>query len=259
MSNRPNVIVADRDERFLVYLSTLLGRMNFEVLPVRSAQEAFELARIVKPDLFFFEAACGDAENLETIRKISRDNRLTKTPFIMVGDSDACAEQYFEAGCSDFVTRPIGLTFLHLSLQKCLPNREGMRRYLRAPFNRNITFEFAGLEVSCFAITLSEGGVYLRTNKPLPVNSKVSVKLPLEPGEVILDGTVIYTMGLAKGPFLIPPGMAILFNEEQQDSRVKQDLSDEICRLLIGDIVDEQEEPVFRCGRETDDSPDTQG
>lgn len=53
MSNRPNVIVADSNEQFLVYLSTLLGRMNFEVLAILNGAEAFDLARIVNPNLIF--------------------------------------------------------------------------------------------------------------------------------------------------------------------------------------------------------------
>ena len=59
MSNRPKVIVADSDRKALVYLSTLLDRMNFEVFSVRNAQEAFELARIVNPNLFFLEFKTG--------------------------------------------------------------------------------------------------------------------------------------------------------------------------------------------------------
>ena len=48
-----------------------------------------------------------------------------------------------------------------------------------------------------------------------------------------------------KGQFLIPPGIAIQF--DVADSEVMKLLSKEVCRLLIGDIVDEQEEPIFKC------------
>jgi CheY-like chemotaxis protein/Tfp pilus assembly protein PilZ len=248
MSNRPNVIVADSNEQFLVYLSTLLGRMNFEVLAILNGAEAFDLARIVNPNLIFLEAEGEEESGIKILDKIRKDNLLMKIPVIMLGHEDSVTEHCFAAGCSDFLTKPVDLTHLHTSLQKCLPNREGMRQYLRATFNQKISFEYAGLEEKGFAVTLSEGGVFLRTSNPLPVGSKVKVKIPLDSGdEIVMSGIVVYAMGLITGRFLIPPGMAVQFNTT--DGEETKQLSREVCRLLIDDIVDEQEEPIFKCDR----------
>lgn len=248
MSHRPTVIVADSNENFLVYLSTLLGRMNFEVLAVKNATEALALAGIINPNLIFLEAEGNEEPGILVMEKILKDNLLTKIPVIMIGSDHSIAESCFASGCSDFLTKPVDLTHLHTSLQKCLPNREGMRKFLRTTFNQQVSFEFAGLEVKSFAITLSEGGVFLRTSKPLPVGSQVKVKIPLKSGNTMtLGGVVVYTMGLITGHFLIPPGMAVQFNTTDSED-IKQ-LSREVCRLLIGDIVDEQEEPIFKCDR----------
>ena len=246
MSNRPNVIVADSNENFLVYLSTLLNRMNFEVLPIENVTETYDLAMIVKPNLIFLEARIDDNSGIEVMEKIHQNDLLGKTPVIMLGAEDSLAEQCFASGCSDFLTKPVDLTHLHISVQKCLPNREGMRKYLRAPFNQKVSFVFASLEVQSYAITLSEGGIFLRTNKPLPVGSRIEVKIPIElDDEIQLKGTVVYSMGLIRGQFLIPPGIAVQFDES--DSEEMQRLSKKVCRLLIGDIVDEQEELSFKC------------
>ena len=252
MSNRPKVIVADSDRKALVYLSTLLDRMNFEVFSVRNAQEAFELARIVNPNLFFLEFKTGKNSSLEMVEQIRKDNLLTKTPIIMVGYREDNIEECFAAGCSDFLTKPFGLTFLNLSVQKCFPPREGMRNHLRAPYNKNVSLEHNGLEKSCFGITLSEGGVYLRTNKPLPVNSKVKMKFQLITScEVILRGTVIYIMGLTGGAFLVPPGMAIQFDDCDSETEAKKLISAEVTQLLIGDLIDEQEGRVFQSDKDS--------
>ncbi len=245
MNSRPSVIVADSNETFLVYLSTLLGRMNFEVLAVKSATEAFDLAVIVNPTLIFLEAGGDEESGIRIMEKIGQDSLLMKTPVIMLGKEYADAEHCFAAGCSDFLTKPVDLTHLNTSLQKCLPRREGMRRFLRATFNQKISFVYAGLEVKGFAITLSEGGIFLRTSNPLPVGSEVKVKIPLKSGaEIVVSGVVVYAMGLISGHFLIPPGMAVQFSDPDSDA-MKQ-LSREVCHLLIGDIVDDQEEPIFK-------------
>jgi uncharacterized protein (TIGR02266 family) len=246
MANRPTVIVADSNESFLVYLSTLLSRMNFEVLPIEKVTEVYDLARIVKPKLIFLEAGSDGDSGIELMGKIHQDDLLGNTPVIMLGAEESLAERCFAAGCSDFLTKPVDLTHLHISVQKCLPNREGMRKHLRAPFNQKVSFVFASMEVKCYAITLSEGGIFLRTNKPLPVGSRVEVKVPIDTdAEIKVKGTIVYSMGLSKGKFLIPPGIAVQFDES--DSEDMKRLSKRVCRLLIGDIVDEQEEPIFKC------------
>jgi len=245
MSNRPTVIIADSNKNFLVYMSTLFNRMNFEVVPVDTHADVYDLSRIVHPNLIILSCDDANPTSRSILEAIRTDNLLTKVPVIMVGKDESMAEQFFAAACSDFLVKPVDLSHLHTSVQKCLPNRSGMRQHIRAPFNQHVTFSFAGLDVKCFAITLSEGGIYLRTTNPLPAGSRVEVKMQLESGsELIIKGEVAYTMGLLKGQFLVPPGMAIRFVE--LNAAVMALLREEVCRLLIGDIVAEQEESLFK-------------
>lgn len=245
MGNRPTVVIADLDKDFLVYMSTLFSRMNFEVVPVDDLGGSYDLFRIVQPNLIMIGCEDGQCVVRETLEALSHDNLLSKVPVIMVGSDVSMAEKCFEAGCSDFLVRPVDLTHLHTSVQKCLPNRNGMRKHIRAPFNRNVVCTFAGLDIKSFAITLSEGGIYLRTNKPFPVGSKVELSIPLESGEVVgVSGEVAYSMGLLRGQFLVPPGIAIRFVDLNEQIIAK--LQTEVTNLLIGDMVNEQEGSVFK-------------
>ena len=245
MGNRPTVVIADFNKEFLVYMSTLFSRMNFEVVPVDDLDGSYDLFRIVQPNLIMLGCEEGQCVVRETLDALSHDNLMSKVPVIMVGSDVSMAEKCFDAGCSDFLVKPVELTHLHTSVQKCLPHRDGMRKHIRAPFNRNVTCTFAGLEINSFAITLSEGGIYLRTNKPFPVGSKVEISIPLESGEIVkVIGEVASSMGLLKGQFLVPPGIAVRFVE--MNAQVVAKLKAEVTNLLIGDMVDEQEGAVFR-------------
>ncbi len=245
MGNRPTVIIADLNKEFLVYMSTLFSRMNFEVVPIDDLGGSYDLFKIIQPHLIMLGCEEGQCAVRETLEELKQDNLLSKVPVIMVGNDESLAEKCFEAGCSDFLVRPVDLTHLHTSLQKCLPHRSGMRQHIRAPFNRNVTCTFAGLDIKSFAITLSEGGIYIRTNKPFPVGSKVELQIPLETDDPVkVSGVVAYSMGLLRGQFLVPPGIAIRFIDISGD--VLEILRQEVQHLLIGDIVVEQEEPVFK-------------
>jgi hypothetical protein len=84
----------------------------------------------------------------------------------------------------------------------------------------------------------------VRMPAPLPRGSEVTVRFPLpQGGEMDFAGQVIYIRGKANqaGP---PPGVAIKFDRltikdtEQLHALVKQ--------LLIGDILEKQEEPTIK-------------
>ncbi len=245
MGNRPTVVIADLNREFLVYMSTLFSRMNFEVVPIDDLDGSYDLFRIIQPNLIMLGCEEGHCVVSETLEALKQDNLLSKVPVIMVSGDESLAERCFEAGCSDFLLKPVDLTHLHTSMQKCLPNRSGMREHIRAPFNRNVTCTFAGLDIQSFAVTLSEGGIYLRTNKPFPAGSKVNLEVPLATGEKIrVKGEVAYSMGLLRGQFLVPPGIAIRFTDMSDEVSAK--LKQEVTHLLIGDMVVEQEEEVFK-------------
>ncbi len=241
MLSKPTAIVADDSPTFLMYFSTLLNRMDFEVMPVRSGEEAFDLARIVTPQLVALDVMMPDQSGLQTLQKIREDNLLAKTPVVMVSGSDKYANECFSAGCCGYLTKPIDLNKLNEALQVCQPNQEKKRKHLRASFNKMVSFCADGKYQKSCAVTLSEGGVYLRMNNPLPVGSRVEVDIPLGKKEsMMVPGQVIYTKELLKGRFTIPPGMAICFDDCQQDMKMR--LRDEVVHLLAGDIMSEQEE-----------------
>ncbi len=241
MSNRPTAVIADDSQTFLMYFSTLLNRMNFEVLPVRTGEEAYDLARVVNPGLIALDVMMPRQSGLETLKKIRGDSLLAKTPVVMISGSMQYAEDCFAIGCCDFLTKPIELRKLHDALQSCQPKQENKRRHLRAPFNRKLSFCVEGKRVNSFAVSLSEGGIYLRTVNPPPVGTRVEVDIPLgERESMVLCGDVIYTKELLKGRFSIPPGMAIRFDACKPEMRKR--LHDEVVQLLVGDILDEQQE-----------------
>ena len=235
MTSKLTVIVADNSKTFRMYFSTLLNRMNFEVLPVPNGQEAFNLAQVVSPHMIALDVAMPGLGGIETLKQLRSDAKLANTPVVMISADANHVEECFATGCSDFLTKPIDIKNLHIALQKCQQKREGMRKHLRAPFTGTVSYSFAGKQVNSRAVTLSEGGIYLHTTKPLSVGSRIEVDLPLSKKEaMLLCGEVIYTMDSSRGKFYLPPGMAIRFDKCSED--IQHRLISEVKNLLIGDI-----------------------
>ncbi|PLY03266.1 MAG: hypothetical protein C0623_01855 [Desulfuromonas sp.] len=163
---------------------------------------------------------------------------------IVSGKSERFAECE-AAGATACVNKPININSINEDLEKCRLHSGGRRRFLRAPINKTVRFSIFGKTAEFQAINLSEGGIYLRTLEPLHPGMFVNVELPCADGEMLeLPGEIIYTKGIDKGRFMIPPGMAIRFDDYDEEIGAK--LKEEVTGLLVGDIVTEQQEEVIK-------------
>jgi CheY-like chemotaxis protein len=243
---RPTVLTIDDNQIFLGTLAVLLERLQFEVLPVTSTRDALDLARVVQPQVITLSMQMPDMDSLEFMRTLRADTDLAELPVIMI-TSQREKQQVWEAmslGCIEVLDKPLEVTRLHQALQRCNLYKEGRRRYLRAPFTKPVAVSCRGEEYQLTSVTLSERGIMVRMANPLPRGADVTVRFPLpQGGEMHLPGQVIYVRGTPSqvGP---PPGVTIRFDRltikdtEQLHALVKQ--------LLIGDILEKQDEPVIK-------------
>ena len=247
MSEKPTAIVVDDSHAFLMYLSILLNRMNLEVLPVDSAAEALELARVTRPKVMTLDMVMPEMDGLDALRKIREDKDLESLPVIMIS-SYQDKNRHWEAmsmGCIDVLDKPFDLQRLHVALQRCDLYPGGRRRYLRAPFHQAVVLQCNDKTFHLNSVTLSERGIFVRMRQPLPIGTEVDVCIPLA-GDRSLEvgGKVIYVKSLNGGKFVIPPGVAIKFDRlTTEDAGL---LSKLVTDQLIGDILAEQEEDVIR-------------
>jgi len=245
MPDRPTAIVADKSEAFLMYMSILLNRMDFEVLPVSNGNSLLKMAEAVQPNLIVMGSALHEASGLDVLKTMRAAKSLAEIP-VLVADEDQTLEPLFrEQGCQDFLPRPIDIEQFHRALENCQIYPSSQRKFMRAPYNRKVSLTWNYQTVECQATTLSEGGVYIRKKVPFPQGCLLDVSIPIDDDRTLaLEGEVIYSKQLAEDRFTMPPGMAIrFFMVNEEDART---LNQYITRLLVGDIIEEQDEPVIR-------------
>jgi len=245
MSLNPTVVIADRSEAFLMYLSIVLNRLEFEALPVTSKAAATKMVRAIRPNLLILGAEIEETNPLHLIAELRQDETLSGLPIYFTSANDSDEQAAMAAGATGFLIKPISLDLLHTALEQTRNVPGGPRRSPRINYSRQVSLTCNGQTIMCQTVCLSEGGVYIRRRTPFPQGCLVDIQLPLDDGTVLaLEGEIIYSMNLPANRFTLPPGMAIRFlvPSEEVTGRLRRMIAEQ----LVGDIIAEQDEPVIR-------------
>lgn len=109
-SRKGKVLLVDDSEVVLMAQKMMFRHLgDFEVLVARDGKEAVEVARREHPDLILLDVVMPEMGGFEACRAIRADEGTRAIPIIMVttrGEVENVTEGY-EAGCNDYVTKPI--------------------------------------------------------------------------------------------------------------------------------------------------------
>lgn len=244
MEDRTTVLLADQNESFLMYLSILLQRMDFDVLPTSDSSSLLKLQQALQPALIIVGpnvSGMSARQILETLQQNIDD----PVPVIIVAEDSSKEEEFRALGCWDFLTKPVDVEQLHSSLVRLHPNPNCQRQHLRVDFHNIVTLTMNDQIIKCQGVTLSTGGIFIRRKTPFPQGSRLQIEIPVSENEYLfLDGEVIYTKQIGEGRLNIPPGMAIQFLNMIEEDRLV--LNQFIKQLLISDLVEEQDESILK-------------
>jgi two-component system cell cycle response regulator DivK len=249
-TNDKTIIIADDHETSVMYLSILIRRMGFTVIPARNGEEVLHVLETILPDLVITDRKMPIVDGLTTLKMMKDDPRFADIPVIMVSahfeqeDVDEC----MELGGIGYLTKPINLNDLSHLLRECIIYSNNMKRKnMRVAYGRKVMVEHDDQMLEHYAVTLSEQGIYLRTQNPMPVGTKVQIHLKIQDGFFLTaQGAVIYHKGVTTDINKMDPGMAIKFDDFS--TQYADVLNAHIMDVLAGDLVEEQQDPVIETG-----------
>jgi CheY-like chemotaxis protein len=117
------VLVVDDFDDARLTLRRMLERRDYRVEEARNGQEAVELVRRSCPDLILLDLNMPQMDGLEAAKQIRACRDLcAKVPIVALTayDTYGMKEAAIEAGCDDYLTRPIDFEQLDRVLQKYL-------------------------------------------------------------------------------------------------------------------------------------------
>lgn len=213
MSEKKSILIVDDSQVALLSLCTLMRRMGFGIIPAESGLEAMKLLRLKTPDLVILDVNMPMVDGIKTLKHIK--DTSPNVPVVMLSgiDDNATVAQCKELGCSDYLAKPFNVRELHGMLQEWIYRPVGWkRRHLRVNHDMRANVLYNGMLYGLNSETISEGGVYLKKEVPLPVGSEVTVTFEVGNGKALnLNGRVIYNRVFNNYDTDISPGMAIEF------------------------------------------------
>ncbi len=192
------IVVIDPSETFVKFLNRVISGMGFEVFCAGDGESGLAMVRNEKPDMVVSELNVPPRGGLCICGEITGSPETGGIPVVFV-TTDGSAEsekRAREAGCSDFLTKPVNIRVIHDMLQRNLPFVD-KRRALRIRASLDVVIRVGDRMVVAETETLGEGGMLVRTSSDLlQVSSQVVIYLSLNTADppVRLTGEVIYVM-----------------------------------------------------------------
>lgn len=103
------VLIADDHADSRDALKALLEACGYGVLVATNGAEAVAQARGAQPDLIFMDVMMPEVDGLSATRQIRADPSLPRMPIVAVTAMDEAAERMLQAGCDDFLVKPIDI------------------------------------------------------------------------------------------------------------------------------------------------------
>ncbi len=124
---RPLVLVTDDDADTRELFRTMLALRGYAVIEASDGEQAVTLAESARPDLILMDARLPRLDGLSATRRIRESRRVGRVPIVFISGR---AEESFrdvarEAGCDEFIVKPLSFDHLGGVVEKHLRKRSG--------------------------------------------------------------------------------------------------------------------------------------
>ncbi len=230
------LLVVDSDANSLFYISMLLQRFEYKISTATTAAEAMKTIGVAVPSMIIAAQTLSDMRGLEFFTRLRQAPRTAAVPFLIVlaDRSPETERQCRQAGASS-INGPIQAEELYRTVQAAI--EQTPRKNIRISGIIPVTVNGKPLDCAegeCASV-ISEHGMYVRTLKPYPVGSRLSVQIVLKGRSVTVQADVLYSHRFGEGPFK-EPGMGLKFVQiaRQDQDFIRQLIREEIMKGIPG-------------------------
>lgn len=181
--SRKKVLLVDDVNLLLELEKAFLKGLPVDVLVARNGAEALVLVKQTPPDLIYLDLNMPVMDGLTCCKALKSDPQTCDIPVIMVTTAGREEDEALcrDAGCDDYITKPInGKIFLEKG-RKCLADFE--RRRLRFRYVTDVEFLKDGEPKSGRTEDISKGGLFIAIPPDVMPDDPVDLSFSLPLGD----------------------------------------------------------------------------
>ncbi|NOQ50997.1 MAG: response regulator [Desulfuromonadaceae bacterium] len=174
----PKILLVDDVDLFLELERSYLEGCGYDLVTASSGEETLKRLDKVVPDLLLLDFYMPGMDGDEVCRLIRKNERWKKLPVIMITAAGKPEEvrQCLQAGCDDYITKPVNKQELREKVQRLLGEVK-RRSAERIPVKMPVELRAGGRLHVARTEDLSSSGVYLKSPVPLEKNTTVEIRL----------------------------------------------------------------------------------
>lgn len=208
------ILIVDDSSYYLRLGESFLKRSVCKILTAQNGKVALALIREHRPDLVIMDYKMPVMKGDECCRIVKIDEALKHIPVVMTAHSwDLNAEKMcLEAGCDDFILKPINKPQFYQAIRKYLNLQE--RSFPRIPCDTEVSYALNKFNDKGTLLNISECGMFIKSiftlNEGAEINASFKLTRLGDPMKV--KGRVVRVVnGFDKKGALVKMGMGIKF------------------------------------------------
>lgn len=216
----PKILLVD-DVKLLVELEkSFLKHSSVRILTASDGEEALDIVRRERPDLVYMDLNMPKMDGKSCCAAIKGDPELRNTPVIMVTTAGSATdeERCREAGCDDYLTKPIDRKLFLDKGRRFIPEVD--RREPRVACIADVVIAGGESVGSVTSADISVGGLYVNSEiiPEIGRELRISLNLPGTLRRISAKGRIAWiNCGEERKKDRLPPGFGLEFTELDTD------------------------------------------
>jgi CheY-like chemotaxis protein len=106
---KKRVLLVDDSESVIVFEKMILRGLGFDLATAKNGKLALAEAARQRPDIVLLDLMMPEMDGIETCRRLKENPEIREIPVVVVttkGEPEL-VEKAFEAGCNDYITKPV--------------------------------------------------------------------------------------------------------------------------------------------------------
>ncbi len=231
------LVVVDKNPSDLFSTGVILQRLDYAVITAASAEDGIRFTEIARPAAIITELLLPKMSGMDLLSRIKQDRHAKDIPVIILTrlEDPKIEELCKVAGCASYLVKPVDPNTLYRSIQHAIEATP--RHYIRLKTCLKVLIGDEARDNAArsdYVTALSENGIYVRTDQPRTVNSKLPLTMFIAGRKVVVRAVVLYRVTGASGP-LKEPGMGLKFVDIGHEDRdfIRTFIREQITKDLV--------------------------